>query len=239
MTDVLSILNGAPEPRSVRFKGETLAVPEAFWDAEADAPNLGALVKSHADLRRKLSESRPQPPDAYELVLPQELSGRVVADAEDPLAKGAMDWARRHGLGQDAFAELAGLYFGRVAETAVDSEAERGKLAAALGDRTESEIAGLSRWVDGLLGDVLAESREVYAALDRLTATADGVMLIKAIKDKLGEAGLPSSRAAQPGAPDARALRQLQGSEAYRAGDSETRRKVAEGWARLFPNNEI
>ncbi len=239
MTDVLSILDGAAEPRSVRFKGETLAVPDAFWDAEAGAPNLGALVKSHADLRRKLSDSRPQPPEAYELVLPRELSGRVAADAEDPLAKGAMDWARRHGLGQEAFSELAGLYFGRVAEAAIDSEAERGKLAAALGDRADSEIVGLSRWVDGLLGDVLAESREIYAALDRLTATADGVMLIKAIKDKLGEAGLPSSRAAQPGAPDARALRKLQASEAYRAGDSETRRKVSEGWARLFPNDEI
>lgn len=58
MTDVLSISTARPEPRSVRFKGETLAVPDAFWDAETDAPNLGALVKSHTDLRRKLSESR-------------------------------------------------------------------------------------------------------------------------------------------------------------------------------------
>lgn len=239
MTDVLSFLDAKPDPRSVRFKGETLAVPEAFWDAEADAPNLGALVKSHADLRRKLSESRPQPPETYELVLPQELSARVAVDADDPLAKGAMDWARRHGLGQDAFAELASLYFGRVAESAIDSEAERGKLATAFGDRADSEIAGLSRWVDGILGDVLAESREVYSALDRLTATADGVMLIKAIKDKLGEAGLPSSRAGAPAAPDAGALRKLQSSEAYRAGDAETRRKVAEGWARLFPGDEI
>ena len=239
MTDSLSILDTAPEPRSVRFKGESLAVPDAFWDAEADAPNLGALVKSHADLRRKLSEARPQPPEAYELALPPELSGRVAADAADPLAKGAMDWARRHGLGQDAFSELASLYFGRVAESSVDSEAERGKLAAAFGDRADSEIAGLSRWVDGILGDVLAESREVFSALDRLTATADGVMLIKAIKDKLGEAGLPSSRAGAPGAPDAGALRKLQNSDAYRSGDAATRRKVAEGWARLFPNDEI
>lgn len=236
MTDILSNLGA--EPRSVHFKGETLAVPEAFWDAEADAPNLGALVKSHADLRRKLSEPRQLPPEAYELSLPEELSGRIAADADDPLAKGAMDWARRHGLGQDAFSELASLYFGRLAESAIDAEAERGKLAAVFGDRADGELAGLSRWVDGLLGDVLAESREIHSALDRLTATADGVMLIKAIKDKLGETGLPSSRIGTPGAPDAQALRRLQGSEAYRGGDPETRRKVAEGWARLFPDNE-
>lgn len=228
-------LAASETPRSVRFKGENLAIPDAFWDAEADAPNLGALVKSHSDLRRKLSEVRPEPPETYEIGLPEALAQRIRADAEDPLAKGAMDWARRNGLGQEAFSELAGLYFGRLAEVAVDPEAEEGKLRAALGDRAETEIAGLGRWIDGLLGDVIAESADLHAALDRLTATADGVMLMKAIRDKLGEAAVPSSRAAAPKGADAQALRTLQGSEAYLSGDPETRRRVAEGWARLFP----
>ncbi len=222
-------------PRSVRFKGESLPIPEAFWDAEADGPNLGALVKSHADLRRKLSETRPEPPETYELSLPEALAARIRADTDDPLAKGAMDWARRHGLGQEAFSELAALYFGRLSDVAVDPDAEQGKLREALGERAEAEIAGLGRWIDGLLGDVIAESADLHAALDRLTATADGVMLVKAIKDRLGEASVPSMRASGPKGPDASALKALQGSEAYLAGDPATRRRVAEGWARLFP----
>lgn len=231
MTDIAT----SETPRSVRFKGETMAIPDAFWDAETDAPNLGALVKSHADLRRKLSEVRPEPPEAYELALPEALAARIRADAEDPLAKGAMDWARRHGLGQDAFSELASLYFGRLAEVAVDPEAERAKLRESLGERADGEIAGLGRWVDGLLGDVIAESADLRGALDRLTATADGVMLVKAIKDKLGESGVPSMRATAPKGLDAAGLKALQGSDAYLSGDAATRRRVAEGWARLFP----
>ncbi len=75
-----------------------------------------------------------------------------------------MDWARRHGLGQEAFSELAALYYGRVAEAALDPEAERGKLRSALGDRADGEIAGLGRWVDGLLGDVIADSADLRGA---------------------------------------------------------------------------
>lgn len=236
MTDIPT----TADRRNVRFKDEVFAIPDAFWDAEADRPNLGALVKSHADLRRKLSEIRPEPPEAYEIALPKELEGRIAADIEDPLAREAMDWARRQGLGQEAFSELAALYFGRLASSAIDSEAERSKLARALGDRADAEIAGLSRWVDGLLGDVLTESAELHAALDRLTATADGVLLVKAIKDKLGEAAVPSSRAGAAAAlPDVAALRKLQASEAYRSGDAQTRAKVAEGWARLFPTPDV
>ncbi len=62
-------------------------------------------------------------------------------------------------------------------------------------------------------------------------------MLVKAIKDKLGEAALPTARAAAPKGLDASALRTLQASDAYLAGDPAARRKVADGWARLFPGD--
>ncbi len=223
-------------PRSVRYKGEELAVPEAFWDAASAAPNLGALVKSHADLRRLLSEQRPEVPEAYELAVPQDLAGRVQADAEDPLAKSAMDWAHKHGLGQEAFSELAALYYGRLAEDTVDRDTEIGKLKSVFGSKVDSELAGLGRWVQGLLGDSLSRDPETERALHRLTATADGVKLIKAFKDRLAEPGVPSFREGGAKALDASALRAMQASDAYLTGDPAVRRKVAEGWARLYPD---
>jgi hypothetical protein len=236
--DILSkkIVEAAPPPHSVRYKGEDLPVPEAFWDTAAGGPNLGALVKSQSDLRRMLSEQRPEVPEAYELAVPQDLANRIRADAEDPLAQSAMDWAKKQGLSQEAFSELAALYYGRLAEDAVDRDAEMGKLKSVFGSKAESELAGLGRWVQGLLGNTLSRDPEMERTLHHLTATADGVKLLKAFKDRLAEPAVPSFREGGVPAMDAAGLRALQASDAYLAGDPAVRRKVAEGWARLYPD---
>ncbi|MBN2752623.1 MAG: hypothetical protein JXQ84_07930 [Rhodospirillaceae bacterium] len=237
-TESLLAMDDPAEPvRSVRFKGEEIAVPDAFWDGDANCPNVGALVKSHADLRRKVSEQRPAAPEVYALTLPEDLAQRIAPDESDPLAHQAMDWAKKHGLGQEAFSELTTLYYGALAENAVDREAELGRLTEALGPRAEAEMAGLSQWVDGMLGDAVAKTPDLFHALENLTATAEGVLLLKAFKDKLTESGVPSSRSGGGKRLDAASLRALQESDAYRAGDAATRRVVEDGWARLFPND--
>lgn len=231
-------------PRSVVFKGEPLTVPDAFWDAEADCPNVGALVKSHTDLRQKISERGNEDvsivvPDAYELAVPEALVGRVAVDVDDPLAKGAMDWARKNGLGQEAFSELAALYYSKLSEGLNDAdrnmEGEMQKLHDALGPQADRDMDDLTRWVDGLLGEDLANAPELYLALDHLTSTADGVVLLKTLKERLGERGVPTSRSGGLLQLNEEALRELQASEAYKSGDVATRRKVSEGWARLYP----
>ena len=74
-----------------------------------------------------------------------------------------------------------------------------------------------------------------HHALNRLTATADGVLLLKALRDRISEPGLPSGRDGGAGLPDAAALRALQASEPYLAGDPAVQKRVAQGWARLYP----
>jgi hypothetical protein len=237
------------DPRSVSYKGEQLNVPDAFWDADSQSPNVGALVKSHADLRRKLSERGSdgvgavmQVPEAYELVVPEDLAELIAADHEDPLAQNAMDWARRHGLGQDAFSELAAMYYGKLASGHKDASSQRDgeleRLHESLGPRADRDMEDLSRWVDGVLGDDLVNAPELYFALDHLTSTADGVILLKTLKDRLAERGVPTARGGSGSHLNEAALRKMQGSEDYRSGDPQTRRKVAEGWARLYPDRE-
>jgi len=229
-------------PRAVEFKGETLKVPDAFWDVDGDCPNVGALVKSHSDLRRKLSEhagdaTLARVPETYELVVPEHLSQMIEINHEDPLAKGAMDWARKHGLDQDAFSELTALYYDKIVPQSDEDhrQGEMEKLHNALGPRADADMKELSSWVDGLLGDDLANAPELYLALDHLTSTADGVLLMKKLKDRLTERGVPTSRYSASRPLDAEALRQLQSSDAYASGDPIIRRKVTEGWSRLYP----
>jgi len=235
--DDMPLSGGDAKPsRNVLFKGEEIPVPEAFWDGEAGCPNVGALVKSHADLRRKLSDQKPQPPEAYALSLPEDLAARIAPDENDPLARGAMEWARRQGLGQEAFSELAALYYGHMVDVVPDRESEMRRLSESLGPRAGMELADLSGWACEMLGGSLAKSPEIAEAFESLTSTANGVLLLKALRDRLGEAGLPSARGSGAARMDAAALRALQSSDAYLAGDPSTRRTVADGWARLFPD---
>lgn len=233
MTDDFSADSGLPH--SVSYKGEEIAVPDAFWDAQRGSPNLGALLKSHADLRRKLSEDRPGTPETYELAVPETLAGRIAPDPEAPLARDAMAWAKENGIGQQAFSELAALFYGDLAGREPDRESEMATLAREFGPRAEAELDGLSRWATGLLGPVFAERPELQAAAENLASTAAGVMLIKAIKERLGERGLPSARGGAASGLNEADLRALQAGDAYLAGDPATLRKVEEGWKRLYP----
>jgi len=225
--------------RNVDFKGEALSVPDAFWDSDRDQPNVGALVKSHADLRRKLSERGAKVPESYELFVPEDLVDLIKADAEDPLAIGAMDWARKHGLSQEAFSELSSLYYSQMqGVSGPDQGVEMEKLQTLFGPRLSVELDQLTQWADGMLGEDMARAPELYHAFERMTSTAEGILLLKTLKDRLGERGVPSFRGHGGARLDASALRALQASEAYVSGDEATRRKVAEGWARLFPDVE-
>lgn len=228
----------AESQRIIEYKGERLEIPEPFWDAESGAPNVGALAKAAADLRRKVSEKeaeKPQAPESYELRVPEELAERIKPIADDPLAKSAMDWAKKHGIPQEAFDELAAAFYGDIAGKMPDQAKEMDALKQALGPKAESDIKELDAWAAGLLGEDFKKSPELLEAALRLSSTAAGVMLLKTIKDKIGERPVPTPRDGQAVAVlDEEGIRQIMMTDAYRDGDSATHRKVQEAWERLY-----
>ncbi|MGH6886289.1 MAG: capsid assembly protein [Kiloniellales bacterium] len=237
------------QPRLVEWNGERFEVPEDLWDGARNAIRAEAAVKRALDLRRKLSERAPNAaesaPERYELALPAALEGKMSVDPGHPLVEPAMAWARKHGLSQEAFAELAQLWYGHEAEAsgeaggASDRDSEMARLDAALGQRADAVKGELARWMNGLLGRDFAAEPALLSAAEELASTAEGVLLLKAIKDKLGERPLPASRGA--GAPplDEARLKTLQASPAYQdAAHPDHKRTVAEvqrGWASLYP----
>ena len=228
--------------RVVEFNGERLEVPDDLWDGETGAIRAEAAVKRALDLRRKLSE-KPAAPESYQLVVPDDLKEKVEANAEHPLAKPAMEWARKHGLTQDAFAELTGLFYAREAagfdEDARFATEQNEALAKALGENAEKVKKELGQWVGGLLGGDFKENPALLEAAGLLASDANGVLLIKALKDKIGERGIPSGRDRDSGAVSEADLKALQASDAYRhehhPQHEATVAKVREGWKRLYP----
>ncbi|MEC9346423.1 MAG: hypothetical protein VYB54_09355 [Pseudomonadota bacterium] len=241
MTTSLIDLPGAAgtDASRVMYRDTPLEIPEQFRDPATGAVNLGALLKSHQDLRRQISRQS-KAPETYALALPEDLAGRMTLDAEDPLARAAMDWARRHNLSQEAFGELAEL-FCRCEAEARDPDGYRDLQYQALEERLGSHAPHvcdeIGQWFGALLSEDFGRDPDLLDAAENLAADARGVLLLKALRDRLSERGVPGPRRSANGPMDEVALRRLQASEAYLDNRHPDHRSVAhqvrEGWRRL------
>ena len=198
-----------PAPQQVKYRDQTYDIPVNFRDPATGELNLGALLKSHHDLRRRLSQ-RPAAPEHYDLALPGELAElfcRCEAEATDPE---------------------------RYRETQMQA------LEQALGDGAPHVCKEVGQWFGALLGEDFSRDPDLLAAAETLAADARGVLLLKALRDRLGERGVPGPRG-EAGAPaDEAALRRLQASQAYldsRHPDHHAvSQRVRQGWRALVEN---
>ncbi|MDF1722569.1 MAG: hypothetical protein P1U65_17990 [Minwuia sp.] len=221
--------------------GATHDVPVNFWDPDTQTLRLGSLLKSHGDLRTRMGQQQ-KAPESYEIQLPDDLKDAMTANPDDPLAKSAMDWARKHGLSQEAFNELAEAFF-RNEAGAFDADAYRTDQLQALeehlGGKAEHVRQEVGQWFGALMGQDFKDDPELLAAAEDLAADARGVLLLKTLRDRLTERGVPDTRGGESGraTDDEASLRRLQASDAYqREGHPDHAtvvRRVQEGWARV------
>lgn len=221
------------------YRDTAYEVPDQFWDREAEDIDLAALLKSQADLRRQLS-GRAKAPDTYDLTLPEDIADRVAIDPADPMAASAVEWAKKHGLSQEAFGELVET-FARSEAEARDPEkfraAQMEDLKETYGHRCDEVCREVGHWLGALLQRDFADRPELLEVAEELASDARGVKLLKAVRDRLTERGVPGHRDQAAGGMDEAALRRMQASDAYldaRHPDHDAVvRKVREGWQRL------
>lgn len=137
-------------------------------------------------------------PEAYALNLPAEYEGRVALSADHPLYAPAADWARKWDLPQQAFDELVGIQAGYEAGAGIDADAERAKMLDAFSEggrlsetQAQARADEIGKWAVGLLGGDLKRNPALINELMLLTATADGVALLRTLKNRVGEARPP------------------------------------------------
>jgi hypothetical protein len=234
------LLQAAPSANAKVRPGD---VPEKFWDAEAGALRVDALLKSYRELERRLSQRAappaddaapedllrfrqtmgiPEAPEAYSINEPHEL---CCADAEVNKRLHAAHFSNAQAqLVYDLAAErLVPL----IAEAAAQFEADRQRerLSAHFGgeDRFRQVAAQLSAWGRAKL------PAPVYEAL---ASTAEGVLAMEQMMRK-EEPGL--SRDAAPPARESEAeLRSMMRDPRYwRQREPEFVRRVTEGFRRL------
>ena len=157
--------------------------PVKFWD-EKEGPDIENLVKSYNNLEKKLSEGRPKAPDEYDITALESV------DAEDPLLKDYMSWAKDNGVPQEAFMDLAKKFVDMGYQSEQEAKLDMEKEKALLGENANEIIKSNVNWGRGLVSKgVLTE--EDYAELEVLGGTANGQRLIQKFRQLQGEKEIP------------------------------------------------
>jgi hypothetical protein len=241
-----NLLDAATETRSDSAALRPEDVPEKFWDAEANALRVDALLKSYKELEKRMSQRFTAPgPDAPE---EEKLRFRRAMGVPDSHEEYSIE-AKHEMCGPDAeinkklheagfsctqvqlvYDLAAERLLPLIAEAAADYEAQKqmAKLAESLGGEAQFRRMApqISAWGRANLPP------PVFAAL---STTAEGVMALHAMMAK-GEPSL-AREAAPAESVDEQALRKMMRDPRYwRTREPEYVKRVSDGFKRLFGN---
>lgn len=219
----------------------TPTVPEKFWDAEAGAVRVDALLKSYLELERKLSQIGADPMGGLDrprllkaLGVPDAPEGYSIACDHGLFTADPEVNTRLHGAGFTS--EQAQLLYDLAAERlvpmirdlAADVQAEReiAKLVAHFGDE--------ERWREVSRQLLAWASRNLpAAAVEGLSTTYDGVMALHRMMTGAEPATMRGPVAAAGGGEDVQAL--MRDPRYWRDRDPALVARVTEGFQRLYP----
>lgn len=138
--------------------------PEKFWNE--DGPDVEKLAKSYAELEKAFKSGKHKAPEGdynVDNLVEQGL------DLEDPTVQAYQDWAKKYGVSQQAFEELAGNILAMTGEQEQAFEYNRQEEMKKLGERAQEKISYLERHImKAGLGD--SERQALAMGLDNADA---------------------------------------------------------------------
>lgn len=165
------------------------ALPESYWDPEAKAPKFDALGKDLTEFTTLKTERDARlaaiPKDGkYAFDLPADYKipdgMKWTVDEGDPLAKGAVEFAKAQGLTQPQFTAMAAMWAQvQLSEHATQTE-WLAKETKALGAGAETRRSELKTWLGGK--EVAGLSKDQQSALLPLLDSKLGVEALETIK---------------------------------------------------------
>lgn len=155
--------------------------PEKFWD-EKEGPDLENLTKSYQELQKQFSQGKHKAPDEYDM---STLTDAGYAD-DDPVVDAYRGWAKKYGINQVAFDELASqiteMSGNEAAEVKLNVEQER----KSLGANADAIIKSNVDWADGLVRKgVISDSER--AELNIWGGSAVGQRLMQKMRELQGD----------------------------------------------------
>lgn len=139
----------------------------------------------------------------YQFDIDDDTAQRIGFSPDHPLSKNVQAWANKQGLSQEAFNELISFYVANIMDDIMKMEEndynELARLDEYFGDAQQSEHArkDVARWLGGLLQDQLEKEPEIEETLANFASTANGMKILHALKNKIGERAIPNNSAGQ------------------------------------------
>ncbi|MBC7907413.1 MAG: hypothetical protein H7Y60_11805 [Rhodospirillaceae bacterium] len=213
-------------------------VAEPYRNADG-TPNVAALAKATADMRKQLS-GLPQVPETYDLdkAIPTEFRDDFadVLDPKAPLHDGFMKGLKEHKISQDQLnfllgyaGQREGLLKGEM--TRMQEEANKAAMTeavTALG--SEDKVKGLMSWFASSLGMTEKESASIPPRV---------LPQLEILRQKLGGPTIPSGKGVPAGGGTTEAeLKTMMKDERYwKTRDRAFIQQVTDGFNRLYPSN--
>lgn len=199
--------------------------PEKFWN---DGPDIENLVKSYSELQKKFSQGKHKAPEQYDDSI---LRDANIAD-DDELATVYKDWAKRNGISQDAFEELAQQFVQMAGAEAEAEQVSYQEEYAKLGANADQVIKSMTEWAQSLVRKGVW-SEDDFNEFKIMGGTAQGLKALQKIRSYYGDRAIPVSVEPVDGLPSKEELTAMVAKPEY-ATDPSYRAKVEKYFDQIY-----
>lgn len=163
-------------------------IPQQFW-SDNDGPDVEGVFKAYNEIRTKMSQGLHKAPKDGEYAMDVMTEAGVPED--DEMLQGYLDVAKKHGISQDAFNEIAQMYMQGMTQMTQAAETTRQEEMAKLGKGADKIIDETERWLTKLGRSGVLNNNEVEALAD---ASSNGhfINAINKIRQSYNEAPIPT-----------------------------------------------
>lgn len=164
-------------------------IPQQFWSND-DGPDVEGVFKAYNEIRNKMSQGLHKAPKDGEYAMDVMTEAGVPED--DEMLQGYVEAAKKHGISQDAFNEIAQMYMQGMTDMAQAAQTTRQEEMAKLGRGGEKVIEETERWLTKLGRSGVLNSNEVEALAN---ASSDGYFInaINKIRQSYNESPIPTA----------------------------------------------
>lgn len=163
-------------------------IPQQFW-SDNDGPDVEGVFKAYNEIRTKMSQGLHKAPKDGEYAMDVMTEAGVPED--DEMLQGYLDVAKKHGISQDAFNEIAQMYMQGMTQMTQAAETTRQEEMAKLGKGADKIIDETERWLTKLGRSGVLNNNEVEALAD---ASSNGhfINAINKIRQSYNESPIPT-----------------------------------------------
>ena len=163
-------------------------IPQQFW-SDKDGPDVEGVFKAYNEIRTKMSQGLHKAPKDGNYAMDVMTEAGVPED--DEMLQGYLDVAKKHGISQDAFNEIAQMYMQGMTQMTQAAETTRQEEMAKLGKGADKIIDETERWLTKLGRSGVLNNNEIEALAD---ASSNGhfINAINKIRQSYNESPIPT-----------------------------------------------